>query len=129
MKWGIAMRNFIKNFMSDSRKIWLLFILLTGGQFVVSLFSFNVGLSPLNWLFFIFWLIALEVNIRQQLCQRINKIFILFIILLLLAVLVCNFSIHGYYKFAQNIIQSFTDEHIKIIDTKVEAKEKEIMTI
>ena len=29
----------------------------------------------------------------------------------------------------EKIIQSFTDEHIKIIDQKVEAKEKEIMTI
>ena len=29
----------------------------------------------------------------------------------------------------EKIIQTFTDEHIKIIDQKVEAKEKEIMTI
>ena len=29
----------------------------------------------------------------------------------------------------EKLVQSFTDEHIKIIDTKVEAKEKEIMTI
>ena len=29
----------------------------------------------------------------------------------------------------EKIIQSFTDQHIKIIDQKVEAKEKEIMTI
>ena len=29
----------------------------------------------------------------------------------------------------EKIVQTFTDEHIKIIDTKVEAKEKEIMTI
>ena len=29
----------------------------------------------------------------------------------------------------EKIVQSFTDEHIKIIDQKVEAKEKEIMTI
>jgi len=26
-------------------------------------------------------------------------------------------------------VQTFTDDHIKTIDTKVEAKEKEIMTI
>ena len=29
----------------------------------------------------------------------------------------------------EKIVQTFTDEHIKTIDTKVEAKEKEIMTI
>ena len=29
----------------------------------------------------------------------------------------------------EKIVQNFTDEHIKIIDQKVEAKEKEIMTI
>ena len=29
----------------------------------------------------------------------------------------------------EKIVQTFTDEHIKIIDVKVEAKEKEIMTI
>ncbi|MDA7831769.1 ribosome recycling factor [Candidatus Pelagibacter sp.] len=29
----------------------------------------------------------------------------------------------------EKLVQTFTDEHIKIIDTKVEAKEKEIMTI
>ena len=29
----------------------------------------------------------------------------------------------------EKTVQSFTDEHIKIIDQKVEAKEKEIMTI
>ena len=29
----------------------------------------------------------------------------------------------------EKIVQTFTDEHIKIIDHKVEAKEKEIMTI
>jgi ribosome recycling factor len=29
----------------------------------------------------------------------------------------------------EKIVQTFTDEHIKIIDKKVEAKEKEIMTI
>ena len=29
----------------------------------------------------------------------------------------------------EKIVQSFTDEHIKIIDKKIEAKEKEIMTI
>jgi len=29
----------------------------------------------------------------------------------------------------EKIVQTFTDEHIKAIDTKVEAKEKEIMTI
>jgi len=29
----------------------------------------------------------------------------------------------------EKIIQSFTDEHIKIVDQKIEAKEKEIMTI
>ena len=32
-------------------------------------------------------------------------------------------------KINEKFVQSFTDEHIKIIDTKVEAKEKEIMTI
>ena len=32
-------------------------------------------------------------------------------------------------KSNEKLVQSFTDEHIKIIDTKVEAKEKEIMTI
>ena len=32
-------------------------------------------------------------------------------------------------KIKEKLVQSFTDEHIKIIDTKVEAKEKEIMTI
>ncbi|MDA8804578.1 ribosome recycling factor [Candidatus Pelagibacter bacterium] len=32
-------------------------------------------------------------------------------------------------KINEKLVQSFTDEHIKIIDTKVEAKEKEIMTI
>ncbi len=32
-------------------------------------------------------------------------------------------------KTNEKIIQTFTDDHIKIIDTKVEAKEKEIMTI
>ena len=32
-------------------------------------------------------------------------------------------------KISEKIIQTFTDEHIKTIDTKVEAKEKEIMTI
>ncbi|MDC3401004.1 ribosome recycling factor [Candidatus Pelagibacter ubique] len=32
-------------------------------------------------------------------------------------------------KINEKLIQTFTDEHIKIIDTKVEAKEKEIMTI
>jgi ribosome recycling factor len=32
-------------------------------------------------------------------------------------------------KISEKLVQSFTDEHIKIIDTKVEAKEKEIMTI
>ena len=29
----------------------------------------------------------------------------------------------------EKIVQNFTDEHIKTIDTKIEAKEKEIMTI
>ena len=29
----------------------------------------------------------------------------------------------------EKIVQNFTDEHIKIIDKKIEAKEKEIMTI
>ena len=32
-------------------------------------------------------------------------------------------------KINEKLVQSFTDDHIKIIDTKVEAKEKEIMTI
>ena len=32
-------------------------------------------------------------------------------------------------KINEKLVQSFTDEHIKIIDIKVEAKEKEIMTI
>ena len=32
-------------------------------------------------------------------------------------------------KISEKLVQSFTDEHIKIIDTKVEAKEIEIMTI
>ena len=32
-------------------------------------------------------------------------------------------------KINEKIVQTFTDEHIKIIDTKIEAKEKEIMTI
>ena len=32
-------------------------------------------------------------------------------------------------KINEKMIQAFTDEHIKTIDTKVEAKEKEIMTI
>jgi len=32
-------------------------------------------------------------------------------------------------KINEKVVQTFTDEHIKIIDTKVEAKEKEIMTI
>ena len=32
-------------------------------------------------------------------------------------------------KINEKIVQSFTDEHIKTIDDKVEAKEKEIMTI
>ena len=32
-------------------------------------------------------------------------------------------------KINEKLVQLFTDEHIKIIDTKVEAKEKEIMTI
>jgi len=32
-------------------------------------------------------------------------------------------------KMNEKIVQSFTDEHIKTIDNKVEAKEKEIMTI
>ena len=32
-------------------------------------------------------------------------------------------------KINEKIVQSFTDEHIKTIDTRVEAKEKEIMTI
>ena len=32
-------------------------------------------------------------------------------------------------KINEKIVQTFTDEHIKIIDTKVETKEKEIMTI
>ena len=29
----------------------------------------------------------------------------------------------------EKIVQTFTDEHIELIDTKVESKEKEIMTI
>ena len=32
-------------------------------------------------------------------------------------------------KINEKIVQTFTDEHIKTIDTRVEAKEKEIMTI
>jgi ribosome recycling factor len=32
-------------------------------------------------------------------------------------------------KTNEKLVQTFTDEHIKIIDTKVDAKEKEIMTI
>ena len=32
-------------------------------------------------------------------------------------------------KLNEKVVQSFTDEHIKTIDNKVEAKEKEIMTI
>ena len=32
-------------------------------------------------------------------------------------------------KKSEKIVQNFTDEHIKLIDKKVEAKEKEIMTI
>jgi len=32
-------------------------------------------------------------------------------------------------KINEKIVQTFTDDHIKTIDTKVEAKEKEIMTI
>ena len=32
-------------------------------------------------------------------------------------------------KINEKLVQAFTDEHIKTIDTKVEAKEKEIMTI
>ena len=32
-------------------------------------------------------------------------------------------------QISEKLVQSFTDEHIKIIDTKVEAKEIEIMTI
>ena len=32
-------------------------------------------------------------------------------------------------KINEKLVQTFTDEHIKIIDTKVEAEEKEIMTI
>ena len=32
-------------------------------------------------------------------------------------------------KINEKIVQTFTDDHIKIIDTKVETKEKEIMTI
>ena len=32
-------------------------------------------------------------------------------------------------KIKEKLVQTFTDEHIKTIDTKVEAKEKEIMTI
>jgi len=32
-------------------------------------------------------------------------------------------------KINEKLVQTFTDEHIKVIDTKVEVKEKEIMTI
>ena len=32
-------------------------------------------------------------------------------------------------KINEKLVQTFTDEHIKIIDIKIEAKEKEIMTI
>ena len=32
-------------------------------------------------------------------------------------------------KINEKLVQTFTDQHIKTIDTKVEAKEKEIMTI
>ena len=32
-------------------------------------------------------------------------------------------------KINEKLVQAFTDEHIKTIDSKVEAKEKEIMTI
>ena len=32
-------------------------------------------------------------------------------------------------KISEKLVQTFTDEHIKTIDTKVEVKEKEIMTI
>ena len=32
-------------------------------------------------------------------------------------------------KINEKIVQTFTDDHIKTIDIKVEAKEKEIMTI
>ena len=32
-------------------------------------------------------------------------------------------------KINEKLVQTFTDEHIKTIDTKIEAKEKEIMTI
>src|SRR5210317_785330 len=32
-------------------------------------------------------------------------------------------------KINEKLVQTFTDEHVKIIDTKVEAKEKEIMNI
>ena len=32
-------------------------------------------------------------------------------------------------KINEKLVQTFTDDHIKTIDTKVEAKEKEIMTI
>ena len=32
-------------------------------------------------------------------------------------------------KISEKIVQTFTDEHIKTIDNKVEAKEKDIMTI
>ena len=32
-------------------------------------------------------------------------------------------------KIKEKLVQTFTDEHIKTIDIKVEAKEKEIMTI
>ena len=34
-----------------------------------------------------------------------------------------------YEKKNEKIVQNFTDDHIKIIDQKIEAKEKEIMTI
>ena len=29
----------------------------------------------------------------------------------------------------EKVVQTFTDDHIKIVDQKIEAKEKEIMTI
>ena len=32
-------------------------------------------------------------------------------------------------KINEKLVQTFTDEHIKTIDTKVEVKEKEIMTV
>ena len=32
-------------------------------------------------------------------------------------------------KIYEKLVQMFTDEHVKTIETKVEAKEKEIMTI